>query len=99
MTIRKATLAARALRAIPSGARSEQSRENGRRGGRPLTLKVDLPTVEHFAGRDSSEGVLAAGTRLRRIERSETEDGPVWSFWAKGPGGWIEQRAYAEPQV
>lgn len=27
--------AARALRAIPSQARSEQSRENGRRGGRP----------------------------------------------------------------
>lgn len=42
MTTRKpspATLAARALRAIPSEARSEQSRVNGRRGGRPpLTL-------------------------------------------------------------
>lgn len=39
MTTRKpspATLAARALRAIPSEARSEQSRANGRRGGRPV---------------------------------------------------------------
>lgn len=38
MTTRKptpATLAARALRAIPSEARSEQSRANGRKGGRP----------------------------------------------------------------
>ena len=30
--------AARALRAIPSEARSEQSRSNGRRGGRPVLM-------------------------------------------------------------
>ena len=45
MTTRKpapATLAARALRAIPSVSRTEASRSNGRRGGRPtLMLLID----------------------------------------------------------
>jgi len=42
-----ATLAARALRAIPSERRSQASRDNGKRGGRPQGCPVRvLPTTE-----------------------------------------------------
>ncbi len=37
-----ATLAARALRAVPSEARSETSRTNGRKGGRPRKVRPVL---------------------------------------------------------
>lgn len=53
MTTRKptpATLAARALRAIPSEARTAQSRANGAKGGRPVTADRYLiiqPSLGH----------------------------------------------------
>lgn len=64
--IRRAA-AARALRAIPSEARSEQSRANGRRGGRPVilgTIAVDggRATVRYAPGLGRVEGVLPDGT-------------------------------------
>lgn len=52
-----ATLAARALRAIPSEARSEQSRSNGRRGGRP----VDPRRRRHCPRCAAQPGYLCVG--------------------------------------
>lgn len=59
--------AARALRAIPSEARSEQSRSNGRRGGRPailgtITAEGGRATVRYSPGRGRVECVLPDGT-------------------------------------
>ena len=59
--------AARALRAIPSASRSEQSRSNGRRGGRPVvlgTIAVEggRATVRYAPGRGRVECVLPDGT-------------------------------------
>lgn len=71
MTTRKptpATLAARALRAIPSERRTEASRSNGRRGGRPVilgTIAVDdgrRATVRYSPGMGRVEVVLPDGT-------------------------------------
>jgi hypothetical protein len=49
--IRARSRAARALRAIPSEARAQASRENGQRGGRPLGHPVRvIPTTDHGMG-------------------------------------------------
>lgn len=61
------TAAARALRAIPSETRSETSRANGRRGGRPVilgTIATDAgrATVRYAPGAGRVEVVLPAGT-------------------------------------
>ena len=93
------SLAARALRAIPSEARTATSRANGAKGGRPLTLKADISSVEWFAGKATSDGVLAAGTKVRHLTCDETADGTVWHFEALGDAGWVRQRTYSEPQV
>ena len=76
MTTRKptpaapATLAARALRAIPSEARSEQSRSNGRRGGRPAryVLVDDL-------GRCVGDTITRAGQAGVKVEYGWRGDG------------------------
>lgn len=52
-----ATLAARALRAIPSETRTAQSRANGAKGGRP----VILGTIETEAGRANVRYAPGAG--------------------------------------
>ena len=68
MTTRKpspATLAARALRAIPSEARSEQSRANGRRGGRRPTVYT-LSSCKGDHG--TVTGYRAACRRARRVQ-------------------------------
>jgi hypothetical protein len=61
--------AARALRAIPSEARSEQSRANGRRGGRP---RVVLYRVAKGIGTWQDVCTLA---EARRMARSYVADG------------------------
>ena len=59
------TLAARALRAIPSEARSEQSRANGRRGGR-RPLVYTLSSVKGMHGYVS--GYREAVSRARELQ-------------------------------
>jgi len=59
------TLAARALRAIPSEARSEQSRANGRRGGRKATVY----TLTSAKGKHGTvSGYRAAVARARAVQ-------------------------------
>lgn len=68
MTTRKpspASAAARALRAIPSEARSETSRSNGRRGGRPSTVYT-LSSVKGMHGYVS--GYREAVSRARELQ-------------------------------
>ena len=60
-----ATLAARALRAIPSETRSEASRANGARGGRPLTVYT-LASAKGQHGTVS--GYRAAVARAREVQ-------------------------------
>ncbi len=62
--IRRAA-AARALRAIPSEARSEQSRANGRRGGRrPLVYTLTSAKGKH----GTVSGYRAAVARARAVQ-------------------------------
>lgn len=61
------TLAARALRAVPSDARTAQSRANGARGGRPVLLgTIETPVgrakVRYAPGAGRVECVLPDGT-------------------------------------
>lgn len=68
MTTRKptpATLAARALRAIPSAARAAASRANGRRGGRkPILYTLSSCKGDH----GTVTGYRAAIARARRVQ-------------------------------
>ncbi len=63
----RATLAARALRAIPSAARTAQSRANGAKGGRPVILgtidtEAGRAIVRYAPGAGRVECVLPDGT-------------------------------------
>lgn len=63
-------------------------------------LKTDMWTVETFAGRDSNEGTLAAGTKIRNVVADRTVDGPVWRFEAQtSTGAWLPQRSFSAPVV
>ncbi len=103
-----ATAAARALGSARTPRKAASSRENGKRGaahgvkgGRPLSLRANLEAVgiHGTTGQATEIGTLPAGTSVRRIERSESEDGPVWTFQARGPAGWFDQRSYSEPVI
>ena len=87
--------AARALRAIPSEARSEQSRANGRRGGRPVTSDRYLiiqPILSHgdpqrlYSGRVISRHRTAEAARAayalahRRLQRREPQSWYDWTI-------------------
>jgi hypothetical protein len=81
----KATLAARALRAIPSDARAEASRVNGRKGGikggRPVIL---TPQARAFADACHTNAIdeLTGALASSRVDRADCRE------WGITPGQW-----------
>ena len=89
MTTRKptpATIAARALRAIPSEARSEQSRINGRRGGRPgrAHIAVIQPTLSVGAPGWEDSGTVVS--RHRTVEAAQAAIDRAHAALRRQPG-------------
>lgn len=75
------TDAARALRAIPSEARSETSRRNGRRGGRPVGPRVTLERAAEIVAEEfAAAGQTGSDVPVVSSGRGEAllSDG-VWS--------------------
>jgi transcription elongation GreA/GreB family factor len=89
--------AARVMGSASSERKTRAVRENAKLGGRPLTLKDELETVGSLAEEETFHGVLAIGTKVRRIQRAETKYRSVWMFQARVEAGWVDQLSWVEP--
>jgi len=96
--------AAAVLGSIKSDAKAAAARTNGAKGGRPsLYLTQALFSTGITAtGKETTEGTLEAGARIRAITEGVDSAGqPVWTFQASTDGGktWFKERSHERPVV
>jgi hypothetical protein len=97
-------LGGRATAGISTPRKRRSSKANGRLGGRPIqVLAADCWAIgiHGQTAQEVDEGALAAGTRIRRIESSETPEGTLTKFHASTDGGkhWFVHKTYQKLQL
>jgi hypothetical protein len=108
MATRSVKTAAKALGklggSVKSTAKTATARENGKKGGRPrivLSAPCWAVGINARTGQAIDEGLLAIGTRLRRLSKGQTEVGPRWTFEASTDEGrsWFKQESFEAPKT